>query len=100
MGKNTTIEPAVVDETTANTTESTTEGAATVASDEIEIFVPRRYKGDNQRAVHINGKRYLVKVGVPVKVPKCVAEVLNRSINQREAYNAMIEKLEAENQKQ
>ena len=69
-------------------------------TDEIEIFVPRRYKGDNQRAVHINGKRYLVKVGVPVKVPKCVAEVLNRSINQREAYNAMIEKLEAENQKQ
>lgn len=57
------------------------------------IIVPRRYKGEGERFFACNGRRYLIKCGVPVEVPVCVAEVYNNSLMQRAAAEEKISSL-------
>ena len=47
-----------------------------------EIFIPKSHKGDDSLFISVNGKRILVKKGVPVKVPKAHAEVYKNSLAQ------------------
>ena len=70
--------------------------AAVQAAPEKDTEVIRLYK-DNQRYktpvfVGVNGETYLVQRGVPVEVPKAVAEVLQHS---EEMENAAMEKITA-----
>lgn len=59
------------------------------------VTIPKRHKKDKRRHVQVNGKFFNCKVGVPIEVPKPVALVIEQSIAQHEAYEALIEKIEA-----
>lgn len=48
----------------------------------------------DEKFVAVNNKRYLVKVGEDVEVPKPVAEVVKRMIRQQEKTRRMISGLE------
>lgn len=48
------------------------------------IIIPKRSKGDNERYIACNGRRVLIKTGVPVEVSKEIAEVWHNSVKQRE----------------
>lgn len=62
------------------------------AENMVEILLERPRKGeDTHQFVSVNGKTYLVKKGEPVKVPRCVAEVLANAMaarNEQDAYEA------------
>ena len=47
-----------------------------------EVFIPKTSKDDDSLFVSVNGKRILIKKGVPVKVPKAHAEVIRNSLEQ------------------
>jgi hypothetical protein len=47
-----------------------------------EIFIPKTSKDDDAQFISVNGKRILVKKGMPVKVPKAHAEVWKNSQKQ------------------
>ena len=49
------------------------------------IVIPKRSKGENERFIACNGRRLLIKCGVPVEVPREIAEVWYNSVAQREA---------------
>lgn len=51
----------------------------TKTNDLVTVFVPKQNKNDTQLFVGINGKRYLIKKGVKVDVPRPVAEVIANS---------------------
>lgn len=50
----------------------------------VEIFIPKTSKGDCERYIAVNGRRTLVKTGVPVFVAPEIAEVYGNSQKQRE----------------
>lgn len=59
---------------------------------EIQLFKDnRRYKDDVK--VFVNGKNWVIQRGVPVKVPRYVANVIYRSQKQDMASDAMITSL-------
>lgn len=61
----------------------------------IELFKDDgKYKDDV--FVAVNGKAYLIQRGIPVKVPKAVAEVLNNSKKQKNEASNMMEQISAE----
>ena len=59
---------------------------------ELQLFKDnRRYKDDVK--VFVNGRNWVIQRGVPVKVPRYVANVIYRSQKQDMASDAMIMKL-------
>ena len=48
------------------------------------IIIPKRSKGDNERYLACNGRRVLIKTGVPVEVSSEIAEGWRNSEAQRE----------------
>lgn len=72
--------------TTKNT--EVTENAAEVNSDRIELTLPPVKSADEENFlyVNLNGKGYKVKKGIPVNMPRPVAEVIMNSLEaEREA---------------
>ena len=62
---------------------------------EIEIFKDAdRYKDDV--VVSLNGKLYVIKRGVPVKVPRAVKEILDHSREQDQQTALMTEEMEGD----
>lgn len=63
--------------------------AAKKKTDEkVTIKIPRFNKDQEDVVVWVNQKRYLIKRGVPVSVPKCVAAVLeNQERMEQVAYD-------------
>lgn len=61
--------------------------------DYVTITIPRRFKGEGERFIGCNGRRFLVKCGTPVEVPAAVAEVYFNSVRQREAAESRISDL-------
>lgn len=61
-----------------------------VASDKVTVNLPRPTRPDepNFRLVGLNGKFYKVMKGVPVEVPRAVAEILE---NANDAENAALD---------
>ncbi|MBR3975292.1 MAG: hypothetical protein IKJ88_05465 [Clostridia bacterium] len=57
-------------------------GAASKKEEYEEIFIPKTSKNDDAQFISVNGKRILVKKGIPVKVPKAHAEVWKNSQKQ------------------
>lgn len=53
-----------------------------------------KYKDDI--FVRVDGKRYQIKRGIPVQVPRKVADVINQQLKQDQATAQMIEMKEAE----
>ena len=52
----------------------------TVAKEKmVTVFVPRTNKDEDDLRVWVNDRSWLIKRGVQVEVPECVAEVLARS---------------------
>ena len=91
-----TVEASEIVETTENTenTESCT-GATDMV--EIEIFKDSdRYKDDV--VVALNGKVYVIKRGVRVKVPRAVKEILDHSREQDQQTALMTEEMESDYQ--
>lgn len=50
-----------------------------VQDDLVTVVVPKKSRDDTQRYVAVNGERIIVQTGVPVKVPRRFAEVLENS---------------------
>lgn len=63
------------------TEQTNKEGAASKEEYE-EIFIPKTSKNDDSQFISVNGRRILVKKGIPVKVPKAHAEVWKNSQKQ------------------
>lgn len=57
----------------------------------VDLFIPKTHKTDTQRFVSVNGERILIKTGVPVKVKRKFAEVIQNSISAAQAADAYIE---------
>ncbi len=72
--------------------------AKTAATETVTIIVPRRYAGDKRRFVKVGGRKYSIKTGEPVELPRAVARIVVQSVEAREARIRMQERLEAENQ--
>ena len=54
------------------------------------VFIPKDRINNEDVLVSINDRNYLIKRGVPVEVPLCVAEVLEnqqKMLDQIDAYN-------------
>ena len=88
-------EDAVKEGRRVETPEEKTERDRMAEPVEIELFKDDdKYSGDV--FVGVNGKGYIIKRGIPVRVPRFVAEVVNNSLNQQKAAAAMIRELENE----
>lgn len=61
----------------------------------VELFKDNdKYKGDV--TVSVNGKNWIIQRGVRVKVPRCVAEVLESSLGQDKAVANMVGELKSD----
>lgn len=68
--------------TTKNNTVANTE------NDMVKIKLPRLKKDDEDVFVSVNERTWLIKRGVEVEVPRCVAKILRQQERmQEEAYN-------------
>ena len=80
----------------AQTEEAKTAAAPEEGTEEQDTVVIRLFKDSHRYSepvfVGVNGETYLVQRGVPVEVPKAVAEVLQHS---EEMENAAMEKITA-----
>ena len=64
-----------------------TETAETTAENMVQIKLPRNRKAEDDMFVSVNERTWLIKRGVEVEVPECVAEVIrNSELMQEEAY--------------
>lgn len=69
-------------------TEKTTKKEETKAEETVKIRIPRGRKDEGDVFVSVNERTWLIKRGVEVEVPKCVADVLRyQEEMQEEAYN-------------
>ena len=57
----------------------------------VEIYIPRKNKGDTERYVAVNGENMLIKTGITVNVPVHFAEVIAESQRCDAAAEAFIE---------
>lgn len=57
----------------------------------VEIYIPRKNKGDTERYVAVNGENMLIKTGCTVTVPLRFAEVIRESERCDAAAEAFIE---------
>ena len=65
----------------------TTETAEKTAENMVKIKLPRNRKEEDDMFVSVNERTWLIKRGVEVEVPECVAEVIrNSELMQEEAY--------------
>ena len=65
----------------------TTETAEKTAEKMVKIRLPRNRKEEDDMFVSVNERTWLIKRGVEVEVPECVAEVIrNSELMQEEAY--------------
>lgn len=55
-----------------------------VKQDLVKIRLPRKTKNDEDVFVSVNEKTWLIKRGVEVEVPKCVAELIRNSEEMQE----------------
>ena len=64
-----------------------TETAEKTAENMVKIKLPRNRKDEDDMFVSVNERTWLIKRGVEVEVPECVAEVIrNSELMQEEAY--------------
>lgn len=54
------------------------------------IYIPKKSRDDDAQYIAVNGKRYLIKKGVPVRVPKFVAAVWHNAEEQQRKAEAYI----------
>lgn len=65
----------------------TTETAEKTAEKMVKIRLPRNRKEEDDMFVSVNERTWIIKRGVEVEVPECVAEVIrNSELMQEEAY--------------
>lgn len=65
----------------------TTETAEKMAEKMVKIRLPRNRKEEDDMFVSVNERTWIIKRGVEVEVPECVAEVIrNSELMQEEAY--------------
>ena len=65
----------------------TTETAEKTAEKMVKIRLPRNRKEEDDMFVSVNERTWIIKRGVEVEVPECVAEVIHNSeLMQEEAY--------------
>ena len=66
---------------------NTTETAEKTAEKMVKIRLPRNRKEEDDMFVSVNERTWIIKRGVEVEVPECVAEVIrNSELMQEEAY--------------
>lgn len=64
-----------------------TEAAEKTAENMVKIRLPRNRKEEDDMFVSVNERTWIIKRGVEVEVPECVAEVIrNSELMQEEAY--------------
>ena len=64
-----------------------TETAEKTAENMVKIKLPRNRKEEDDMFVSVNERTWIIKRGVEVEVPECVAEVIrNSELMQEEAY--------------
>ena len=64
-----------------------TETAEKTAENMVKIKLPRNRRDEDDMFVSVNERTWLIKRGVEVEVPECVAEVIrNSELMQEEAY--------------
>lgn len=64
-----------------------TETAEKTAEKMVKIRLPRNRKEEDDMFVSVNERTWIIKRGVEVEVPECVAEVIrNSELMQEEAY--------------
>lgn len=64
-----------------------TETAEKTAENMVKIKLPRNRKAEDDMFVSVNERTWLIKRGIEVEIPECVAEVIrNSELMQEEAY--------------
>jgi hypothetical protein len=63
----------------AEATKTTTKATETAKEKLVKIRIPRERDRQDDVFVGINGRTWLIKRGVEVEVPECVAEVIRNS---------------------
>ena len=76
-------------------TKKTAEQVAETAEKTVKIRIPRTRKDEEDVTVWVNERSWLIKRGVEVEVPECVAEVLlhqEEMLEQATMYEASVKK--------
>ena len=69
----------------AEATKTTTKATETEKEKLVKIRIPRGRDNQDDVFVGVNGRTWLIKRGVEVEVPKCVAEVIRNAEEAEEA---------------
>lgn len=57
----------------------------------VPVYLPKRYKGDDEQLLSINGRRLLIQKGKTVMVPPEFAELIDNARMQEESSEAYME---------
>lgn len=72
----------------AEATKTATKATETEKEKLVKIRIPRGRDNQDDVFVGVNGRTWLIKRGVEVEVPECVAEVIRNSEEAEEAFYA------------